>query len=169
MLTGSAVQSPVQVPITTVNAAHHSQPTLYAQQAQYAPRPVTVVRPVTTKPVTKTVYLRDNRTYFQKHPMVKGATIGAGLGAGIGAATGLITGRGILRGGVIGAGTGAGVGVIRTSQMMKRHPIARDVATGAVSGLGLGWAASRCPSTKWKTAGVGGLLGLGVGLWKHLQ
>ncbi|HEY9712575.1 MAG TPA: YMGG-like glycine zipper-containing protein [Chroococcales cyanobacterium] len=126
-----------------------------------------MVRP--QPPVTRTVYLRDNRTFFQKHPMVKGATIGAGLGAGVGAATGLLTGRGVLHGAVVGAGTGAGVGVIRKSQIMSRHPIARDIATGTVAGLGLGWAGSRRGSTVAKAAGVGAALGLGVGLWKNLR
>ncbi len=101
--------------------------------------------------------------------MAKGAAIGGGVGAGAGALTGLITGQGIIRGAVIGAGTGAGVGVIRTSQIMKRHPIARDVATGAVSGLGLGWAGSRYPRAIAATTGIGAAIGLGTGLFTQLH
>jgi hypothetical protein len=111
----------------------------------------------------------DNRTFWQRHPMAKGAAIGGGVGAGAGALTGLITGQGIIRGAVIGAGTGAGVGVIRTSQIMKRHPIARDVATGAVSGLGLGWAGSRYPRAIAATTGIGAAIGLGTGLFTQLH
>lgn len=118
---------------------------------------------------TRTVYVKDNRTYFQRHPKVKAATIGAGVGAGAGALTGLVTGRGVLRGGAIGAGTGAGVGLVRSSTTLKRHPIIRDVATGTLVGGGLGWAGSRRRGTIAKTAGVGAALGLGVGLFKHLQ
>ncbi len=111
----------------------------------------------------------DNRTFWQRHPIAKGAAIGGGVGAGAGALTGLITGQGIIRGAVIGAGTGAGVGVIRTSQIMKRHPIARDVATGAVSGLGLGWAGSRYPRAIAATTGIGAAIGLGTGLFTQLH
>ena len=130
-------------------------------------RPLSAVHPRTT-PV-HTVYVKDNRTFWQKHPMVKGATIGAGVGAGAGALTGLVTHQGVIRGAVIGAGAGAGVGVIRTSKIMKRHPIARDVATGAVAGLGLGWAGSRWPHTVAATTGVGAAIGLGAGLLTHLR
>ena len=101
--------------------------------------------------------------------MVKGATIGAGVGAGAGAITGLITGRGVLRGAAIGAGTGAGVGVVRTSRTMKRHPIIRDTATGALVGLGLGWSGSRHGSTIGKATGIGAAVGLGAGLLRNLR
>ena len=131
-----------------------------------SPRPRTV-----TKTVTRTVYVekQDNRTYFQKHPKVKSAVVGAGVGAGVGAATGLIARRGVLRGAAIGAGTGAGVGLVRSSDTMKRHPIVKNTATGALAGLGLGAAAGRRGSTKWKSAGVGTAIGLGYGLFKHLR
>jgi hypothetical protein len=130
-------------------------------------RPLTAVGAHPT-PV-RTVYVKDNRTFWQKHPMVKGATIGAGVGAGAGALTGLVTRQGVIRGAVIGAGAGAGVGALRQSKIMKRHPIARDVATGAVAGLGLGWAGSRWPRTVAATTGVGAAIGLGAGLLTHLR
>jgi YMGG-like Gly-zipper len=117
----------------------------------------------------RTVYVKDERTFWQKHPMVKGATIGAGVGLGAGALTGLVTRQGVLRGAVIGAGAGAGVGALRQSKIMKRHPIAKDVATGAVAGLGLGWAGSRWPHTVAATTGVGAAIGLGAGLLTHLR
>lgn len=121
---------------------------------------------VVEKPVVTHVYLQDNRTFWQKHPKVKAATIGAGVGAGAGAVTGLISGRGIVRGAAIGAGTGAGVGLVRSSKTMKRHPIVRDVATGGLIGLGIGGAASR--HRGWlKGAAVGSAVGLGWGLLKN--
>jgi len=132
-------------------------------QIQSPNRPLTAVRPHTVQPV------RDNRTFFQKHPMVKGAAIGAGIGGGAGALTGLVTGQGVFRGAAIGATTGAGVGVIRTSKIMKRHPIARDIATGGMTGLGLGWAGSHYPHTIAATTGVGAAIGLGAGLFNNLR
>ncbi len=141
---------------------------LRPQQPQYDYRPMPAAAPRTVYQ-TRTVYVKDNRTYFQRHPKVKAATVGAGVGAGVGALTGLVTGRGVIRGGAIGAGTGAGVGLVRSSTTMKRHPIIRDVATGTLVGGGLGWAGSRRRGTIAKTAGVGAALGLGVGLFKHLQ
>lgn len=138
-----------------------------ARAVQQSPRTASP-RPRT---VTRTVYVekQDNRTYFQKHPKVKSAVVGAGVGAGVGAATGLIARRGVLRGAAIGAGTGAGVGLVRSSNTMKRHPIVKNTATGALAGLGLGAAAGRRGSTKWKSAGVGTAIGLGYGLFRHLR
>jgi len=118
---------------------------------------------------TRTVYLKDTRSFWQRHPMVKGAAIGGGIGAGAGALTGLISHQGILRGAAIGAGTGAGVGVIRTSKIMARHPIARDVATGAAAGLGVGWAGSRRPGIALAGTGIGAAIGLGTGLFTQLR
>lgn len=162
MLTGSAEQTSVAVQADQTNQAK-----LVKQTPIYDNRPTTIVRP--QAPKIHTVYLKDNRTFWQKHPMVKGATIGAGVGAGAGALTGLVTHRGILRGAAIGAGTGAGVGVIRTSQIMKRHPIARDVATGAATGLGIGWAGSRGGHGALIGTGIGAAAGLGVGLFNNLK
>jgi hypothetical protein len=121
------------------------------------------------RPIIHTVYVRDNRTFFQRHPMVKSATIGAGVGAGAGALTGLVTGRGVVRGALIGGGAGAGVGIVRSSQIMRRHPIMRDVATGSLVGLGLGAAASRGHRLPLQATGVGAAIGLGVGLFKNLR
>lgn len=165
VLMGSATKTDVAVPQQA-----YSQP-LIEQQARYdtryvAPPQVRVVRPVYR---TRTVYVRDNRTYFQRHPKVKAAVVGGGVGAAAGAVTGLVSGRGVLRGAAIGAGAGAGIGLIRSSRTMKRHPIIRDVATGTVAGLGLGWAASRSRRTIGKATAVGAAVGLGVGLFKHLQ
>jgi hypothetical protein len=121
------------------------------------------------RPLIHTVYVQDNRTFFQRHPMVKSATIGAGVGAGAGALTGLVTGRGVVRGALIGGGAGAGVGIVRSSQIMRRHPIVRDVATGSLVGLGLGAAASRGHRLPLQATGVGAAIGLGVGLFKNLR
>lgn len=153
----------VSVPVretVTVNTQH--RPHLYSSSTQT--KTVYV-----QQPVYREVYVRDNRTYFQRHPKVKAVSIGAGVGAGAGALTGLITGAGVVRGGVIGAGTGAGVGLVRSSETLKRHPIARDTATGTLSGLGLGAASGRGGKRALEGAGIGAAVGLGVGLFKHLR
>ncbi|CAN5418309.1 hypothetical protein BH11CYA1_BH11CYA1_50190 [soil metagenome] len=124
---------------------------------------------VVEKPVYREVYVRDNRTYFQRHPKVKAVSIGAGVGAGAGALTGLVSGRGVVRGAAIGAGSGAGIGLVRSSNTMKRHPIISDTATGTIAGLGIGAASSRGSRRALQGAGVGAAVGLGVGLFKHLR
>lgn len=107
--------------------------------------------------------------YFARHPKVHAAAKGAAIGAAAGAVTGLVTGRGVMRGGLIGAGTGAGVGLIRTSTTLRRHPIMRDVATGSAVGAGLGMGLGHHGSgSLGKGALLGGAVGLGVGLWKHM-
>lgn len=134
---------------------------------------IQTVQPQASKPkvIYKKVYIekKDNRTYFQRHPKVKAATIGAGVGAGAGAVTGLVTRRGVVRGAAIGAGTGAGVGLVRSSKTLKRHPIVKNTATGALVGLGLGAAGGRRGSTTVKTTAAGAAVGLGYGLLKHLK
>lgn len=130
-----------------------------------APQPAKTVY-IMSKPEVTKVYIRDERTFWQRHPKVKAATVGAGVGAAGGALIGLISGRGIVRGAAIGAGSGAGVGLVRSSNTLKRHPIIRDVATGSLVGLGIGGAASR--NRGWlKGTGVGAAVGLGYGLLKH--
>src|SRR5579875_3690524 len=131
-------------------------PPFYTQNPIYGARPMTAVRPH---------YAYHRRTYFQEHPKMRAALIGAGVGAGAG--TGLVTGRGVFRGAAIGAGAGAGVGLIRSSVIMRRHPILKDVATGGVAGLGLGMAAGH--HMGGRGLGVGAAIGLGVGLLKHLR
>jgi len=121
---------------------------------------------VVEKPVYKTIYLKDQRSFWQKHPKVKAASIGAGVGAGAGAVTGLIARRSIVRGAAIGAGTGAGVGLVRSSDTLKRHPIVRDMGTGTLVGLGIGAATGRHGATL-KGAGIGAAVGLGAGLLKN--
>lgn len=169
MLTG-VIDQPAYVP--TAYAPVRSP--YVAGVPHHDPRPVTMTQPAVVyqappRTFVRTVYVRDRRTYWQRHPMIKSATIGAGVGAGAGALTGLITRRGVLRGAAIGAGTGAGVGIVRSSRIMRRHPIVRDVATGALVGLGLGWAGSRRHGRIWQATGVGAAIGLGVGLFKNLR
>jgi hypothetical protein len=144
-----------------------SSPQVQAAQVPRAPQRAQVNRVYVDRPVIRTVYLKDNRTYFQRHPKVKAATVGAGVGTAAGALTGLVSGRGVLRGGLIGAGTGAGVGLIRSSETMRRHPIIKNVATGSAVGLGLAAAASR--HHLWAGTGVGAAAGLGYGLFKFLR
>jgi hypothetical protein len=147
----------------------NERPALAPDRVQARPSIRVPIQNAQTVQKPHTVYLKDTRTFWQRHPMVKGAAIGGGVGAGAGALTGLISHQGILRGAVIGAGTGAGVGVIRTSKIMARHPIARDVATGAASGLGIGWAGSRRPGIALAGTGIGAAIGLGTGLFTQLR
>jgi hypothetical protein len=152
-LTGSVNQNFAQpVPII------HSQRAVYDYR-----RPVAVNRPV-----YRTYVVQDRRTYFQRHPKVKAAVVGGGIGAGGGAIAGLVSGRGVLRGAAIGAGTGAGVGLIRSSRTMRRHPLARDLATGAAVGFGLGAASSRRGSTMVKSAAIGTAIGGGYHFLKKM-
>ncbi|MBP6744356.1 glycine zipper family protein [bacterium] len=150
---------PVQTPVTIVNT----------QRSPYQSGVTQTKTVVIQRPVYREVYVRDNRTYFQRHPKVKAVTIGAGVGAGAGALTGLVSGAGVVRGAAIGAGSGAGVGLVRSSRTMKRHPIIRDTATGTIAGLGIGAASSRRGKRAWQGAGVGAAVGLGVGLFKNLK
>jgi hypothetical protein len=152
VLTGKASKT------TTIRSLQVQQP----RYDYHAPQKVYVQRPV-----TRTVYVQDNRTFFQRHPKVKAATVGAGVGTAAGAITGLVSGRGVVRGAAIGAGTGAGVGLIHSSRTMKRHPIIKDTAMGSLAGLGIGAAASHGSRRAFQGAGVGAAVGLGVGLLKH--
>lgn len=184
--------SSAQAQTTVLSGKVHSNamPQLVRQEPQYdrmqvqTPTPVTIVNTqrvpyqsgavqtktvVVQRPVYREVYVRDNRTYFQRHPKVKAVSIGAGVGAGAGALTGLVSGAGVVRGAAIGAGSGAGVGLVRSSRTMKRHPIIRDTATGTLAGLGIGAASSRRGKRAWQGAGVGAAVGLGVGLFKNLK
>jgi len=162
VLTGSVARS------DTLN----SYPVVGRQQVRvavppfgYAPIPAGVST-TRKRPVVRTVYVRDRRTYWQRHPKVRAVAIGAGVGAGAGAVTGLISGRGVLRGAAWGAGSGAGVGLVRSSRTMRRHPIMRDTATGALVGLGIGGAASRHGRRIGQVTAVGAAVGLGYGLLK---
>ena len=115
--------------------------------------------------VTKTNI--SDKTYLQRHPVVKRTAIGAGVGAGAGALTGMISGKGAMRGAAIGAATGTSVGLIKSSKTMKAHPTATKVAEGTAIGLGLGFAASRGHNTGKRAltaGGIGAAMGLGAGL-----
>jgi hypothetical protein len=115
-------------------------------------------------------YVRQNpvKSFFNRHPKVKAATVGGAVGTAAGAGVGLISGRGVGRGALIGAGTGAGVGLIRSSQMLRRHPIIKDTATGGVVGLGIGAAAGRGRRPAVKGAAVGAGVGLGIGALRQV-
>lgn len=135
-----------------------------SRQVHYVDRPVVHV---VERPVYRTVYVRDDRTFFQKHPKVKATAIGAGVGAGVGAATGLITGHGILRGALIGTGAGAGVGLVRSSHTLRRHPVIRNVATGTLVGVGIGGAMGHGSRRALQGAGIGAAIGLGASILNH--
>jgi len=105
--------------------------------------------------------------YFADHPKVRAATIGAGVGTAAGAVTGLVTGRGLVRGALVGAGAGAGVGLVRSSHIMHRHPILKDVATGSLVGWGLGYAGGRNHGTAARGTLAGAAVGMATGLLVH--
>lgn len=105
--------------------------------------------------------------YISSHPKLKSATVGAGVGTAAGVITGLVTGRGALRGAVLGAGTGAGAGLLHSSEIMKRHPIVKNIAAGTMVGMGLGLVGGRVPGTAARTAAVGAAAGLGTALLTH--
>jgi len=167
----AVIQPAISVPTTAVNHGAASLPPGQLAAPARAPsvsqskRPVTIARTPDVQPFTQ----QKPQTFWQRHPMVKGAAIGGGVGAGAGALTGLVTGQGIISGAAIGACAGAGVGVVRTSKVLKRHPIIRDVATGGLSGLGLGWAGGHSRGATLATTGVGSAIGLGAGLLGNLK
>ncbi len=107
------------------------------------------------------------KSFFVNHPKIKSMAIGSAAGTAAGAATGLIAGRGVVRGAAIGAGTGAGVGLVRSSRTLAAHPVVKDTLTGSVTGLGLGYAASRGNKTAFKSAAVGTAVGLGAGFLRN--
>ncbi|MBK9205141.1 MAG: hypothetical protein IPL73_22460 [Candidatus Obscuribacter sp.] len=59
------------------------------------------------------------------------------------------------------------VSVLCAVATMKRHPIANDVATGSLVGLGIRAAASRGHKRALQGTGVGAAVGLGVGLLRN--
>ena len=124
------------------------------------------IQRASTRRSVHTVY-RHPRTFWQRHPMIKSATIGAGVGAVGGGVVGLISHRGIMHGALVGAGAGAGVGAIHASKTMRRHPYMRDAAEGGVAGLGLGLAASRSHGTALGAAGIGAAAGLGYRFFRN--
>lgn len=172
-MAGAAVQPAYSQATTLAGSVNQSAvtrvPNIRAQQAvmDYR-RPVVINRNYYHASAAQPMYYQDRRPYFQRHPKVKSAVVGAGVGAGAGAIAGLVSGRGVLRGAAIGGGTGAGVGLIRSSNTMRRHPLARDLATGAAVGFGLGAASSRHGSTMLKSAAIGTAIGGGVHFLKKM-
>lgn len=166
VLTGNVTRNRVSVqgdqPYTIVTTVVPAGRTLNGRIVNAGPQKVYVERPVYHK-----VYVQDGRTFWQRHPKVKAATVGAGVGTAAGAVAGALSGKGIVRGAVIGAGTGAGVGLVRSSDTLRRHPIVKDVSTGALVGLGIGGATSRKEGRLLKGAGIGAAVGLGASLLKN--
>lgn len=95
-------------------------------------------------------YDRDYRT----GRILQGGLVGAGVGAG----TGLLTGRPVGRTALIGAGIGAGVQAARYSHTLRRHPILRTAAYGALAGTGVA-----AVTGDGRQLGQGALWGGGIG------
>lgn len=76
-------------------------------------------------------------TWASKHPKMKAMAVDGAVGTAVGALVGAASGRGALHGALIGAGSGAGIGLLRSSQIGHEHPLAKNVATAGIAGLGL--------------------------------
>lgn len=81
-------------------------------------------------------------SYMHYHPMVHNALKDGAWGTAAGALVGLASGRGVMHGALIGAGAGAGIGALRASNARWSHPVATNVGTAGIAGLGL-WMAAR--------------------------
>ena len=104
-------------------------------------------------------YAEDTRTRRAlRNPIVKQAAVGAVAGTIGGALSGETS---AVKGAGIGALTGAGTGLIDTSTTMKRKPMLKSTAKGAVIGTGVSAVAGR---GKVK----GAVVGAGVGAGAHV-
>jgi hypothetical protein len=118
-----------------------------------------------TRPSTRVMVEREP-TFFERHPMLKSTVVGGALGTGIGAIGGAIAGHHRAgRGALFGLGSGAGIGAVEGSTWGHRHPIMKETATGSLLGLGVGGTMGRHRALKG--AGIGALLGGGLGLLRH--
>lgn len=116
---------------------------------------------------------RGNRYYYDRRrgswfdsrtgKIVKGGLVGAGVGAG----AGYLLNRPVGRSAVLGAGVGAGVQATRYSRYMRRHPIVRHAAYGALAGTAVN--GMRRDASMGKGALWGAAIGTGVGALRHLD
>jgi hypothetical protein len=106
---------------------------------------------------------RNSWVDYQTGKILKGGLIGAGAGAG----AGLLTGRNVGRTALVGAGVGAGVQATRYSQFMRRHPIVKTGAYGALAGTGVGAVTGDGRLGKKALWGAG--IGTGIGALNHMR
>jgi hypothetical protein len=99
---------------------------------------------------------------YKTGKILKGGLVGAGIGAG----GGLLTGRSVGRTALIGAGLGAGVQATRYSRTMRRHPILKTAAYGALTGTGVS-AMTGDGRRLGRGALWGGGIGAGLGALSH--
>jgi hypothetical protein len=85
----------------------------------------------------------DYCSYMHEHHIVRNAVKDGAIGSAAGALVGLASGGGLIHGALIGAGAGAGIGALRASSAKWTHPVATNVGTAAIAGLGLALAAHR--------------------------
>jgi hypothetical protein len=118
-------------------------------------------------------YAYDRRGYYDRRrnawidyktgKIIKGGLVGAGIGAG----AGLLLDRHVGKSALVGAGIGAGTQAIRYSNTMRRHPIVKTAAYGALAGTGVSAATGR--GSLGKGALWGAAIGTGVGALGHLD
>jgi hypothetical protein len=83
------------------------------------------------------VFSAPSHAWNGENQAVKTVVKQAAVGAGIGAATGYISKESSIgRGAGIGAITGAGTGLLDSSNTLRRRPLIKDTAKGAVIGTG---------------------------------
>ena len=99
---------------------------------------------------------------YKTGKIIKGGLVGAGIGAG----AGLLLDKHVGKSALVGAGLGAGTQAVRYSNTMRRHPIAKTAAYGALAGTGVSAATGRGLG---KGALWGGAIGTGIGALGHLD
>lgn len=109
----------------------------------------------------------DNRRHgwvdYKTGKIIKGGLVGAGIGAG----AGLLLDRNVGKSALIGAGLGAGTQAVRYSSTMRRHPIVKTAAYGALAGTGVSALSRR--GSLGKGALWGAAIGTGVGALGHMD
>lgn len=101
---------------------------------------------------------RNGWVDYQTGKIIKGGLVGAGIGAG----AGLLLDRNVGKSALIGAGLGAGTQAVRYSRTMRRHPIVKTAAYGALAGTGVSALTRR--GSLGKGALWGGAIGTGLGV-----
>lgn len=81
-------------------------------------------------------------TWSERHPKVKSAAVDGAIGAAAGGLIGGVSHRGVLHGALVGSAAGAGIGLVRSSQTMAYHPVAKTASEVGIGALGVYLAAA---------------------------